>query len=116
MNKDDRKKNAMKNLLEGLTSQETAAVQEQSSVGKTQTRATGRRGRPPRSSEEEVISMVVNKEQIAKIRVIASKHNTTIKEINSLSWENFIKKYEETYGVVRVPRSLSDDLSKVFED
>lgn len=123
MSDKQKKKEAMDNLLNGLTMPGQSVAQEEQTQEPAaaispaaQVRAKGKRGRPPRSSQEETAYLVVNKEKYAKIRAIAAKSGTTIKEVNDIAWGHFIETYEKKHGVVRVQRTSKQDLTKIFDE
>lgn len=103
MSDKQKKKEAMNNLLSGLTMPgQSAAAEEQSQASVAP--AKGRRGRPPRGDQWETAYLVVNKERYGKIRVIAEQSGRPIKDIADSAFADYIRKVEKINGVIRIPK------------
>ena len=116
--KEKRNKEAMSNLLSGLTSFGTGDSETQADRDNTATTGKqvtkGKRGRPPRSEKYKPVSLVVNDEHYEKMRVIADRTGSSIKEVYEKADGAFIEKYEKKFGIIKIHRK--QNLDTMFED
>lgn len=111
MNQKQKNKEAMDNLLNGLTMPTGAAP----SSGKEESQAPAsvmppkdgsrlKRGRPPRGDQWDTAYIVVNKERYGKIRAISQQSGKPIKDIVDMAFSDYIRKVEKANGVIRIAR------------
>ncbi len=123
--KEKKNKEAMSKLFSGLTkggsvpeeesvTESAVAAQEEPSSAPEKVKPKGRRGRPPRSEEWETAYAVVNKERYGKIKEIAQMSGKNIKDIIDNAFADYIKKFENKYGIVRIRRKI--DLDAMSEE
>ncbi len=110
--KDLKKRKVMDNLVSGLISGDADRPQQPSedSGSPEKPKTKGRRGRPARGQEWEAAYIVVNREKYDKIRMVAGLSHKKIKDVIDIALGDFIKKYEKTYGVIRIHRKVDLDV------
>lgn len=114
MTQKDKKKEAMSNLLNGLTKPSSVVQPEEQEEIPTEpsptTQNKRRRGRPPRSSQYHPRNIVIRDDLYEKARIIAMRYGITIKDITEKFFLDKISAYENKQGVIKISKSSKIDL------
>ena len=116
-------KDAMASLISGLTRSDTAPMEAETTVEteeeqpvRKDVKPKGRRGRPPRSEKYQTAYIVVRKDLYEKIKVIADKTGSNIKDVVEKSFEKSVGTYEKKFGTIRIPHASKIDIDTMFDE